>query len=140
MLEISGIGFNKYDSYGERFLKEIMDYVSQKNGEGNHIQGSTQIVTFEILKQGHSIEEVAVRRNLNKVTIYSHIASLIESGHELDIHRFMTQNELDTISKAVRHLGADAKLKDLFEYLDEAFEYGKIRIAIEWVKRIANSN
>ena len=69
------------------------------------------------------------------VTVYSHIATLYEGGHNIDLYRYVSKGELEAIGKAIGARGQDAKLKELHEYLDGEFDYGKIRLALAWAAR-----
>ncbi|MCC9165534.1 DNA helicase RecQ [Pontibacter harenae] len=135
MLAISGVGSQKYERYGHEFINEIMSFMTEEQSKGNKIKGATHLVTFEALQQGHTVEQIAQQRNLNPVTIFSHIATLYEQGYNVSLNNYLTKAEYNAIAKAIAKLGADAKLKDLFEALGEQYEYFKIRLSVAVYKK-----
>ncbi|WP_299822261.1 DNA helicase RecQ [uncultured Pontibacter sp.] len=135
MLAISGVGAQKFDRYGDLFINEVIDFVNEEQAKGNKMKGATHLATFELLKQGYSVEQISIQRSLNPVTVYSHLATLSEQGYDVDLYRYVTKGEFKEISKAIAKLGVDAKLKDVFEHLNEQFEYHKIRLSIALYKK-----
>ena len=120
----------KYENYGYDFINEIMQFISEQQEQGNKVKGATHLATLELYKQGLTPEEIAKARDLNPVTIYSHIATLYEQGYEISIDKYLSRPEYNVIESALKSLPADAKLKDIFEFLQEKYDYFKIRLAI----------
>src|SRR5688572_11795192 len=130
MLAISGVGMVKYENYGYDFVNEITRFISEQQEQTNKTKGATHLATLEMLKQGLTPEQIAMNRNLNPVTIYSHMATLYEQGHDINIGKYLTKAEYSVIREAIIKLPADAKLKELYEYLNEAYDYFKIRLSV----------
>ncbi|SIQ97812.1 DNA helicase RecQ [Pontibacter lucknowensis] len=130
MLAISGVGAQKFERYGHSFINEIIAFLTEEQAKGSAIKGATHLVTWEAYQQGLSPEEIARRRNLNPVTIYSHLATLLEQGYDVPVHDFVSKREYEAIIEAIEQLGKDAKLKDLYEHLEERYEYFKIRLSL----------
>ncbi|QCR21764.1 DNA helicase RecQ [Pontibacter sp. SGAir0037] len=135
MLAISGVGSQKFERYGHDFITEIINFVTEEQNKGNKVKGATHLITLEGYKQGLSPEDIAAQRNLNPVTIYSHLATLYEEGYPVRIEDFVSKNEYKAISKAIAVLGEDAKLKDLFDFLKEEYPYFKIRLSLSVFKK-----
>lgn len=136
MLEISGVGETKLANYGEEFLDLILAFIKEETSKGNKSvkTGATFLVTLELYQQGYSVVEIAKERNLNPMTIYSHLAQLYENGHKIDIHRFMEQKDLDKVLTAIEKIGIPGTLKEMHEYLESKLEYHKIRFGISHFK------
>ncbi|OKL41347.1 DNA helicase RecQ [Pontibacter flavimaris] len=135
MLAISGVGAQKYERYGDAFITEIIDFINEEQNKGNKLKGATHLATLELLQQGYSVELIAKERNLNPVTVFSHLATLFEQGYPVDLERYVSRAEYKVIAKAIAKLGVDAKLKDIFELLNEAYAYYKIRLSISIFKK-----
>lgn len=135
MLAISGVGAQKYERYGQDFVTEIIDFINEEQNKGNKVKGATHLATLELLNKGLSIEEIAKLRSLNPVTIFSHLATLYEQGYPVELSRYVSKTEYTAIAKAIRKLGVDAKLKDLFEALNEEYAYYKIRLSVSIYKK-----
>ncbi|GAB3816193.1 DNA helicase RecQ [Pontibacter rugosus] len=135
MLAISGVGAQKFERYGDTFITEIIDFINDEQSKGNKMKGATHLATYELLQKGLSVEEIAQLRSLNPVTIFSHLATLYEQGYDISLTRYVTKTEYKAIAKAIAKLGAEAKLKDLFEELDEQYEYYKIRLSVSVYKK-----
>ena len=135
MLAISGVGAQKFERFGDNFITEIIDFINEEQAKGSKLKGATHLATYEMLQQGYGIDQIAKQRNLNPVTIYSHLATLYEQGFPVDLSKFVSKAEYRVIVIAIAKLGAEAKLKDLFEELKEQYEYHKIRLAIAIYKK-----
>ncbi|WP_422358576.1 DNA helicase RecQ [Reichenbachiella sp.] len=137
LLNISGIGQRKADQYGREFIHEIVTFLKEKTLEGEKIKGATHLVTYELLKEGLSPDEIATKRKLNKVTIFSHIATLYEQGREVDISQFITEENLETIIAGIEKIGQTEQLKPLFEFFKEQIPYDQLRLAMAVYKKQA---
>ncbi|MGZ5303507.1 MAG: DNA helicase RecQ [Bacteroidia bacterium] len=135
MLKISGVGVNKFDMYGNEFINEIQSYLGTKVNEGEKFKGSTHLVTLDLLKKGFEPEDISKQRQLSVTTIYSHIASLYEGGHDIDLSHYVSATERDKILEAIVLLGEKAKLKELFDALEGQFDFFKIRLTIAYYNR-----
>jgi ATP-dependent DNA helicase RecQ len=127
--QISGVGAKKMDLYGNAFLKEIKDFVLSQTQEGVKIKGSTHLVTFELYNNGHTLQDIARMRNLNIVTIQSHIATLWEQDYDIDIFQYITMDELQVIEQAIAKIGNSQKAKEIYELLQGTYDYFKIKLA-----------
>ena len=131
MLDIQGIGTNKFDMYGKLFLNEIKDFFRKqslpyKPGE----KGATQQYTYDLLMQGKSPEDIAKEREVTLTTVYSHIATMYEKGHPIEMEKFVTKAEQMEIFEVIKTLGLTSALKEIFEALGQKYDYGKIRLAL----------
>lgn len=138
MLQVSGVGETKFSHYGEAFINEILEYARSKTQPGTRIvNGMTYIETHDLYKQGLTPSQIAQRRNLNELTVYSHLAKLYEDGYEVDVWQYLTKNDYRAITEAADLLQVTpgTALKPLFEQLEGQYEYYKLRIALAiWEK------
>ncbi len=130
MMDISGVGEQKLKRYGNLFMDAILNYIKEQQQAGIKIQGTTHILTFDLYKQGLSVEEIAAQRKLNPVTIYSHLAHLYTKGEAIDIFKFLSQAEYDRIEQGIKAMTPPFQNKDIFEYLHEEVPYYKIKFAL----------
>jgi ATP-dependent DNA helicase RecQ len=135
MLEVSGVGLNKYQSYGEAFIEEIISFVNAHTEQGNRIKGATHLVTYESLRRDYSPEDIAKQRNLNIVTIYSHIATLYEGGYPIELDKYLSASELQAVLNASRTLGPKAGMKEILDFLEGEINYGKIRMGLAYAAK-----
>lgn len=131
---ITGMSERKIQLYGSQFMNEIIDFVKEKVGQGNFMQGSTYIITHDMLKSGKSIDEIAQARNLNPVTIYSHIAYLYEKGENIDIKKYISKEEVKKVIDVLPQLNEPYQINELQDII-EGLEYYKIRLALAYVNR-----
>jgi len=136
MMDISGVGEQKLKRYGDLFMNAILEYIKDQQKAGIKIQGSTYILTYDLFKQGLSVDEIAKKRELNPVTIYSHLAHLYTKGEPIDLFQFFTQEEYERIEEAIEAMIPPFKNKDIFEYLNEEIPYHKIRLALAHYDRL----
>ena len=124
-LNINGVGKRKLEVYGNLFIEEIQTFLSINNKKKD-----THIITYELYQEGLSVEQIADKRNLKPLTIYSHLAKLYLDGKNIDIHKFLTKKEIESVGKAREELGNPEALKPYFVYFEEKVDYYKIRLAL----------
>lgn len=129
MLEVTGVGEHKYQSYGREFISCIKGFIKREKEAG-----STYHKTLEMLKQGFSPEQIAQHRKVQSTTIFSHVAHLYEKGLFDNIKKYVSEDEIRNVGSAITKLGSDKALKPIFEELNGKVEYHKIRLAISYIK------
>ena len=90
LLAIKGIGKVKAEIFGEELLQIIMGYCSESGLEVQPLEPherklktkepkpDTKLLSFNVFKQGKSVQEIAAERHLTASTIESHLAHFIE--------------------------------------------------------------
>jgi hypothetical protein len=96
-------------------------------------KGSSKFETVAFYKQGMSIPEIAKQRDMAMTTIESHLAEFIPSG-EVNVFDFVTEKELEKVKTALAKLG-DERLTPLKAELGDSFSYGKLRMAVSYLKK-----
>lgn len=127
-LEVSGVGEYKAQQFAEEFLKSISEFESGKT------KGDTYKVTLDLYKQGKTIKEIAEARSIQAVTVYSHFAKLICTDNSIDIYDLLTKEELELIKSAKITLDNVKELKPYFDFFSGEIEYGKIRLALNYLE------
>jgi len=133
-LEISGVGQRKMEVYGDEFIAEIRAYLSEKPKKKRQ-KGDTYKKTYDLYKEGLSIDDIAKKRELSTTTIFSHIAKLYTEGKDIDINQFITSQEIVQVKAAKEKLDNPETLKPYFEYFEEKMEYFKIRLALTIIEK-----
>ncbi|HEY9296317.1 MAG TPA: RecQ family ATP-dependent DNA helicase, partial [Phormidium sp.] len=134
--ELSGVGSSKLSQYGSIFLKEIRAYrqeqglsVDTEDGTIEKLSPSTtQLMSLQLFEQGLTVEEIAQQRNLKPTTVYGHLAELWEMGEPVDVDKLVSPERQKIIFDTMQELGAVEMLKPIYEYLQEEFSYGEIRV------------
>jgi ATP-dependent DNA helicase RecQ len=134
MAAVSGVGEHKLNKYGELFITAIQSFVAKQTSLKN-IKGKTYLETYQLLQKGWSPEQIAEHRQLNVLTVYSHIAYLYEKGEAVDISSYVSEEEIAEITPAWYKLNKPDKLKTLHEQLGEKYPYHKLRLAIAFIRR-----
>ncbi len=134
LLRINGVGDYKLEKYGDQFIEAIQSYVN-KGSQLKSLKGKTYLETRSMLKEGLSPEEIAKRRNMNLITIYSHVAYLYEKDEDIRLEDYITADELDLIEKEWLKLNQPDELKPLYEKLEEKVDYYKLRLTIAHYKK-----
>jgi hypothetical protein len=96
---------------------------SKKNKKG---EPSTYDITLEMLERGLAIERIAQERGLVVSTIKGHLAKAVEEGR-ISIFKFMTEENVNTITTALKEMPDGFTSKDLFNKLEGKFGYGELR-------------
>lgn len=132
-LTISGVGQRKLDVYGTAFINEVKAFTERKKVVRK--KSDTHRVTYELYKEGLSIDEIAEQRQLKSTTIYSHIAKLWSEGKAIDIYDFISKSEVASVRTAKIELQSPEGLKPYFEHFDEQLDYFKIRLALSIIAK-----
>ncbi len=133
--QISGVGEQKLAEFGRVFLDAIQDFILAKKDEGMRIAGSTYLETFQLYKQGATVDEIATQRGIQTTTVFSHYAYLYEKGENINIWAFMNKVEAQRVAEVLHGMEPPYKLQDVFLALNEEVEYGKIRLGIAWYNK-----
>ena len=134
MAEISGVGKYKMQHYGDDFINAILQFVNKQNSEGVKVKGSTHLVTYDMYRNGMTVEKIAAERGLHVATVFSHLATLYEKGHQINLMQYISKSELATIQNAMAATGNTEQAKVIYDYLQEGMEYHKIRLALSMEK------
>lgn len=150
MLKISGFGTATVNKYGQKFLDVILDYC-QKNGlesmmhekesarkrrdrdskersarEKNSPKPDTKRVSFDLYKEGLSIDEIAKKRELVGSTIEGHLTHYIRTK-EIPLRDFVDE-EIEQKVKNLLH--GDSTLSTIYASLNGEVSYSEIRMVI----------
>lgn len=128
LLEISGVGQRKLEVYGDEFIAEIVKFMGEKNKKPR--KKDTNLVTYELYKEGFTIDEIAEKRDVKPTTIFSHLAKLYADGKDIDIYKFVSNDEVEKVRKAKEELENPQALRPYFEHFNSELEYYKIRLAL----------
>ena len=142
MLTVKGVGAQKQERYGERFLQTIAEYLAdnpeaelekplatkaevkkQTKKEATHLE------TYRLYKEGNSMSEIASIRGLSRLTIENHLVTCVEDGFDLEWETFLPKEKLELIHQAIESTGAE-KLKPIKENVPEDISYFMIKLAL----------
>ena len=147
MLKISGVGVNKYENYGEDFILAINNYVLENNinKEIDNEEKSkksdkidTKIITYNMYKEGKSIEEIAKERGFTKQTIEHHLLANFENGVDIDLEKNINMKYKNQVFKAIDKIGDD-KLRPIKDMVPADVTYLDIGYFVILYKKEKNS-
>lgn len=145
LMQLSGFGKAKADKYGDDILDMVQDYCNTHNLESNMAakeptpkrerkeksledKTPTNILSFNLFKEGKSIEEIAKERNFSIGTIEGHLSWFVGNG-EIDIDKLVSEEKQLLIKEAISVHGRTST-KILKENLPENISYGEIRMVM----------
>jgi len=146
---IAGFGSARSKQYGEAFLSIIRQYCEQHNLRTNieakpgkvkrrekaiGIKTDTKTASFTLFKEGKTIEEIAMERNMSIGTIEGHLAYFVTIG-EIDINTIVPLDKQELIKSAAEKYGVLSN-RILKENLPDDITYGQIRMAIASFNRL----
>ena len=104
--KISGVGEVKKEKYADRFLAVIKQHIERlAPKEATHVQ------SYALFKKGLSISEIATQRNLKEDTIYGHLVKMHQEGTKIDLHKFISEQELKDMEIAIKILEAEITIQ-----------------------------
>ncbi|MDP4282845.1 MAG: helix-turn-helix domain-containing protein [Bacteroidota bacterium] len=150
LMKLSGFGKAKAEKYGDDILDMVQDYCRSHNLESNmaakeptpkklrkekDVEGktNTKTISFNLFKEGKTIEEIAKERKFSVTTIESHLAAFVASG-EIHIDKMVSKEKQELIKEAIKIHGTSGT-KNLKEVLPENVSYGEIRMVIATEKK-----
>ncbi|WP_299161514.1 DNA helicase RecQ [uncultured Tenacibaculum sp.] len=125
-LAISGVGQRKLEVYGGEFMEEIRTFIKEKKRG----KKDTTLETYNLYKEGFTIDEIAEKRNLKAQTIFSHLSKLYLEGKDVSLDEFIDASTVKLIANAKKVLKNEPTLKPYFEFLGEKVPYEQIRIGL----------
>ncbi|MPQ33028.1 DNA helicase RecQ [Clostridium estertheticum] len=152
MLNIKGVGESKLNKYGEEFIQVIKKYMNENNIEikteilyneedggktesaierdpKNEDKVPSYIITYNMYKDGKSIEEIISERKLKSLTVQEHIFKCAAEGFDVNLDDFIPKNQEALILEVIAKIGA-AKLRPIKEELPEEIDYLAIKATI----------
>ncbi|MBK5242201.1 DNA helicase RecQ [Clostridium sp.] len=152
MLNIKGVGESKLKKYGKEFIQVIKKYMSENNIElapeilyneeaynndrvecavelENDEKMPSYVITYNMYKDGKSIDDIMCDRNLKSLTVQDHILKCAYEGFDVNLDDFIPKHHEALIIEVIEKIGA-SKLKPIKEALPEEIDYLAIKAAI----------
>ena len=127
--QINGVGQAKQTKYAMRFLKIIATHQQSLQPK---IPTHEQSVS--LYKKGLTPEEIAKQRELKLETIYVHLLKAHQLGEVIDLHQFITSEEIKIIEKARKTLETPEGLRPYFDHFEEQVPYWKIKFGLYFLE------
>lgn len=150
LLKISGFGEARVDAYGDQFLQIIKDYISEhhlipdrelvsskkvkkkkqeKKTEAEKEKKPSKEQTFELFKQGLSLEEIAMLRKYTITTLEGHLAAYVATG-DIDINRLVSPEKQSIITKALEGFNKAVGLNVIKSALPQDISFSEIKYVL----------
>ncbi len=124
LMKLSGFGKAKAEKYGDDILDAVRDYCSRNNLESNMAakevnpkrerkeksleeKTPSNVISFNLFKEGKTIDEIAKERNMAVSTIEGHLSAFVANG-EIDINK-MVSTEKQMLIKDVAKIHGKGK-------------------------------
>ncbi|QMU63381.1 MAG: AAA family ATPase [Flavobacteriaceae bacterium] len=133
LLKIKGMGKIRIEKYGDEILETIENYclendIQPKNEPKKEVEKSTKQISFELFKEGFSVEEIAKKRGLVAGTIEGHLSAFIHIG-AINILELIPEKRYKKLKKEI--LKAEVKsLSELKEKISDTYSYSEIKMAL----------
>lgn len=126
---IAGVSEVKLEKYGQEFITTIRKAIGKKRAKGD-----TYKETLECVHKGLGALQIAEFRKIQPVTVYSHLAYLVEKGDLTDWSRYISNDEIQAVARVAKKSGQTSELKPIHEALDGNIGFGLIRLALSILK------
>jgi len=153
MGKISGVGHHKLEAYGTPFSQIIDAYlathpelkkpasgpvVEPRRGRAASTKRPTADVTWDLIRKGLGLEEVARLRGLSTGTIFTHVEALILDGKPVDIGAYVSPEQQERIAALFRDSGSE-KLALVVEASKGSVTYEEARLVRAALQQAAQS-
>lgn len=149
LMKIDGFGKIKAEKYGDDILEAVRDYCNRVGLESNMDakevnprkerkrksvgdKTPTNLISFNLFKEGKTIEEIAKERNMVPNTIEGHLTTFIADG-KIDVNEFVSPEKQTLIKEAAEKHGWDS-FGTLKNNLPESISFGEIRMTMASAK------
>ncbi|WP_293152658.1 MULTISPECIES: DNA helicase RecQ [unclassified Microcoleus] len=141
--EVYGVGSNKRDKYGKVFLEAIHAFCQEQglptgaaSAAANlptlaNAPSYSQMQTWELYRQGLTVQAIANARGMSPTTIAGHLVELMDMGKEVDINLLVESESQQAIVQAIEVIG-DERLRAIYEYLQERYTFEEIKFVRAW--------
>jgi len=143
--KIKGVGTVKIKQFGAELISLVQAYCSEFNIPTDHLMAlaaaalaekppktETKMLSFELLKSGKTIDEIAAERGFVRATIEGHLAHFVGLG-ELDIFTLMERKQVEEIETYFREQNTPitSVAKAHFE---DRYSYGQLNMVLEYMR------
>lgn len=149
LAEINGIGKLKLKEFGDEILsivkhfvgdtsEIINDYIEEPAKPKKESTTDTKAQSFELFKQGNTINEIAEIRKLSNSTIEGHLAHYVKSG-DISIHKLVEDTKIMLISDVYK-LDMTAKMTEVKSQLPDEITYSEIKFVKNYLDSLVLDN
>jgi len=152
--KIKGMGKIRVEKYGDEIIEIIENYCKTENIDINKTtsteienvkirktqkKGETNLTSFEMFKNGLSVEEIAKKRELKTETIETHLALFIADG-SIKLSELLGDNKSEKIISEIKTVDyTNLGLTELKEKLDNKYSWGKLKMALSAIEYDENN-
>lgn len=140
LLFIKGFNLRMFNKIGNEFLEVIKEHVNKNERIAKNVTKeslpSNISETYELLKSGYSLKDIASLRKLTEAVISMQIETILEFYPEIEISPLFKGTDLKTIQTEIEK--GYINFKDLKSRLPEEISYPLIRIAAAKFKEKLN--
>ena len=129
----------KRNAKREAFLNKIESHIREnprkgttktgrkkKTKSGKVQKGATYEETYKLIKEGLTLEQIAIKRSLAESTIEGHAARGIAAG-KVDVLKFLKPDEIDEITRSYEK-SEEEGMNAVYADLKGKYSYGKLRM------------
>ncbi len=127
--DIQGMGTVKIERFGQIVLEIVANEKARRPAKSAQ-KKSTLDETLELYAQGKDVEEICAARNLSPTTVFGHLCKLYEEGYTIDLHKYVSEYEINQVKAARQQLKGTNQLKPIYEQLNQTMDYQKIALAL----------
>lgn len=118
--------YNAYPAPTQPLPQAEVPQATQIRGRRDNRREDSARITFDLFKQGLSIEDIAERRGLVTGTVGSHLLPFIKSG-ELNIRQIVSYDKIEQVMNHKRSHPEEDKLRPYFEAFNEKISFNEIK-------------
>ena len=138
LLNISGIGERKAQTYGQQILAALQNYRQGARAAAPAPKRTAPALeTLQLLNQGKSFSEIAAIRGRQVSTVLNAVAGMVEKGEVEFSPEWIDRNKIAVIEAACSRAGLDEldRLRPLKDALPPEVTYDEIRLVVARLRR-----
>jgi ATP-dependent DNA helicase RecQ len=129
--QVSGFGEKKLEAYGEEVLAALQRFKEGTRAQNDWRAKPSQPAqeTLDLLRQGHTFEQIAQIRGRRTRRVVELVAELVERGDTEFRPEWMAPDRFEEIAEVCSQLGLD-RLKPIKEALSAEVSYEEIKLVV----------
>jgi hypothetical protein len=133
IMQKSGL-YEKRNEVGEELEKKVKD--DKKSREPKPKKTDTKKITYDLYREGKTVDEIARERGLTRGTIEGHLVPWLKSG-DVNIQELIDAKKVDNIKECILETNAQT-LSEVRNILGEDYGFGEIRLVFAALEAESN--
>ncbi len=143
---IDGMGQRKLLTYGDSFLKLLLQHGAVNEGEqaaaaaAEKVQklrvtgpppNDAQMFTWQLYKSGEDAAAIGTKQGISAETVLKHFVALVKAGYDINVREVLGE-KFDDVTAAIEEADEYTSLSDILRSMDTPVSNETFRLVVAW--------